>query len=242
MRFFDTFIIALCGLFALCTPAGARAAAPEVTARITPDSIAIGDHFTLDVTVTKDIMQLVEFPVFKDKKFGQAIEILQEFDIDTVGADGRRVTLSRQYLMTSFDAGMYAIAGFPMLYLDKNIVDTLFSKDTLKLLVTTFQVDTAQNTIYDIKRPELAPRLVSEVSGYFITGLISLCVLAAVIIVILGAVARRRRNAVTVEKPGPREEPHVRAIHELEVLHNQKVWQNNKHKLYYSRLSDILRT
>jgi hypothetical protein len=130
-----------------------------------------------------------------------------------------------------------------MLYLDKNIVDTLFSMDTLRLSVGPFQIDTTQNTIYDIKRPELAPRLVSEVSGYFITGLIGLCTLAAVIIVVYGAIMRYRRNrAALPEKPGLREPPHVKAISELEALHNQKVWQNNRHKLYYSRLSDILRT
>ena len=32
------------------------------------------------------------------------------------------------------------------------------------------------------------------------------------------------------------------AIEALERLHNEKLWQNNKHKEYYSGLSDILRT
>ncbi len=32
------------------------------------------------------------------------------------------------------------------------------------------------------------------------------------------------------------------AIRALEALHHQKLWQNNRHKLYYSGLTDILRT
>ena len=32
------------------------------------------------------------------------------------------------------------------------------------------------------------------------------------------------------------------AIRALEALHNQKLWQNNRHKQYYSGLTDILRT
>ena len=32
------------------------------------------------------------------------------------------------------------------------------------------------------------------------------------------------------------------AITALEKLHNEKLWQNNRHKQYYSGLSDILRT
>ncbi len=36
--------------------------------------------------------------------------------------------------------------------------------------------------------------------------------------------------------------PHVAAIRALEALHHRKLWQNNQHKLYYSGLSDIVRT
>ena len=36
--------------------------------------------------------------------------------------------------------------------------------------------------------------------------------------------------------------PHVEAIRALEELHNRKLWQNNRHKQYYSGLTDILRT
>ena len=43
-------------------------------------------------------------------------------------------------------------------------------------------------------------------------------------------------------KPAPPLPPHVAAIRALEALHNQKLWQNNRHKQYYSGLTDILRT
>jgi hypothetical protein len=43
-------------------------------------------------------------------------------------------------------------------------------------------------------------------------------------------------------KPAPPVPAHIVAIEALEKLHNEKLWQNNKHKLYYSGLSDILRT
>ncbi len=146
-RVFSLFIFC-----ALCAPLGLRAAAPEVAAHMSPDSIAIGDRFTLDVTVDKDVMQVVEFPVFEGRKFGEAIEIIHEYDTDTTSVDGRRMTLRKRYVMTSFDAGEYEIDGFPVLYADKNIIDTLFSSEPLRLSVGTFQIDTAQSTIYDIKR------------------------------------------------------------------------------------------
>ena len=43
-------------------------------------------------------------------------------------------------------------------------------------------------------------------------------------------------------RPAPPLPPHVAAIQALEALHNQKLWQNNRHKQYYSGITDILRT
>ena len=42
-------------------------------------------------------------------------------------------------------------------------------------------------------------------------------------------------------KPAPKLPPHVIAIKALEELRNRKLWQNGKHKLYYSTLTEILR-
>ena len=50
------------------------------------------------------------------------------------------------------------------------------------------------------------------------------------------------RGWATCSKPAPPQPPHVVAIKALEALHNQKLWQNNGHKQYYSGLTDILRT
>ena len=37
---------------------------PTVTARVEPDSIMIGDRFDYVIDVEKDLVQVVEFPVF----------------------------------------------------------------------------------------------------------------------------------------------------------------------------------
>ena len=70
--------------------------------------------------------------------------------------------------------------------------------------------------------------------------MIILCILAAIIWLIVRAVSRRQPAEKQVYKP--RELPHVRAIRELEGLNNKKLWQNDKHKLYYTHLTDIVRT
>lgn len=240
MRKFSAYILTL-ALFAVPFT-GAMAAPPEVSVSMKPDSILIGDHVTLRIEVRKDMMQVVEFPTFGDKGPGGNIVVVKDMPVDTLSVSGREQVLAKEYILTSFREGGYDLGKVPVLYLDKNITDTLFVGQDLKLLVTTFEVDTASTTIFDIKPPVNTPMMVDEVRGYVRISVLAACVLAAVIWFITRAVARRRAKTVTEGgKPKPKVQPHVRAIRELEHLHNQKLWQNSKHKQYYTRLTDVLR-
>lgn len=219
--------------------ATANVTPPRVTARIVPDSISIGDHFTLELTITKDIVQQIGFPQFENNKLSEQIEILAESPLDTIKQDGRQVELRKKYVMTTFDEGVHAIGRFPVLWVDKNIVDTLHSVDSLSLLVTTFPVDTTTQTIYDIKPPVKAPFHPDEIIIYFLAYFFVVRPIAIAIAAFL--LFRRKRRMAIAGKLGPKEPAHVVAIRSLEILHNQKLWQNNKHKFYYTRLTDILR-
>lgn len=217
--------------------AGAQTPKPTVTARFTPDSIAIGDHFDLEVTVEKDMMQMVDFPGFDKGMFTDWIEILEDSPVDTLSQEGRRIRLAKKYRLTTFEEGTHWITGFPVLYVDKNIVDTLRSPDSLFLQVGTFEIDTLTQTIRDIKSVMDAPLKFGEIGGYILWAWLAVLAVAALVWWLI----RRRRNLTLFGKPKPVDPPHVAAIKALEVLHSQKLWQNNKHKLYYTRLTDILR-
>ena len=43
---------------------------PNVDARISPDSIMIGDRFEYIIDVEKDLVQVVEFPIFEQAEGG----------------------------------------------------------------------------------------------------------------------------------------------------------------------------
>ena len=77
--------------------------------------------------------------------------------MDTLQSDGRRLTLRKEYTLTSFDEGDYHTGKFPVLYVDKNIVDTLWSQDSLHIVVNTIPVDTVKQKIHDVKRPIHTP-------------------------------------------------------------------------------------
>ena len=209
---------------------------PEVEVRFVPDSIMIGDRFTLQVDITKDMVQVTDFPVFEGGQFNRYIEIVGEGGLDTVERNGRTVKLRKEYTLTTFEDGIHMAGRFPILYMDKNITDTLYSRDSLLLLVTTFDIDTLTQTIYDIKPPMKAPLLLGEIIGYLLGGYILLLVLILVVLLIIN----NAKNRPPAEKR--RGEPaHITAIKQLEKLHAQKLWQGGKHKQYYTGLTDILR-
>ncbi len=215
----------------------AQSQPPRVTARFVPDSIAIGDQFELEVTVDKDQLQLVDFPAFQENMITDQIEIIEEFPIDTLSHEGRRVRLGKRYRLTTFEEGGHPVGRFPVLYMDKNIVDTLLSADSLILRVGTFEIDTTTMTIRDIKPTMGAPLKFGEIGGYLGWGLLVLMAIA----LIVWRIVSLSRNLTMFGKPKAVDPPHVAAIKALEILHNQKLWQNNKHKQYYTRLTDILR-
>lgn len=216
----------------------AQSTKPIIDAKMNPDSVAIGDQFNLEVTIDKDIVQIVEFPQFNNQKLGEQIEILSESNVDTVSNEGRRVKLRKNYLLTIFDEGVYSLGKFPMLYVDKNIVDTIWSRDSIFLKVATFEIDTTKQTIFDIKPQMKTPLKFGEISGYLLWGILICGIIALIIIYIMRRIANKPLLSGKKEAALP---PHVVAITALEELRNQKIWQSNKHKLYYTRLTDIIR-
>lgn len=216
-----------------------HAETPTVRAKFSADSVLIGDQFQLEVEVDKDMMEIVEFPLLKGTLGDSTeIEILGESDVDTLKSDGRRMTLRKEYTLTSFDEGDYHTGKFPVLYVDKNIVDTLWSQDSLRIVVNTIPVDTVKQTIHDVKRPIHTPVRFGEFSGYLAMGLVGVFVLGAIIWLI---VKKLRKRSLFGDKKVPDEPPHVTAIKQLEKLHNQKLWQSGKYKQYYTGITDILR-
>ena len=133
---------------ALLAAATASAQTPTVEARIVPDSIGIGDTFTLEIDVERDQVQVTEFPLYEND---DKLEVVQSLPVDTLSREGRRLRLRKRYVMQAFSEGRYNLGRPGVLYADKNIVDTLYTSDSLRLDVGTFQIDTAKQTIYDLK-------------------------------------------------------------------------------------------
>lgn len=221
--------------------AAAHAAAPEVRAYVEPDSILIGDRFTFTIEVDKDLVQSVAFPEFApDPQSG--IELVESLPPDTLERDGRHLRVRKRYTMAAFEEGRIGMGTAEVLYADKNIVDTLRSRDSIFLNVATFQIDSTSHPIFDIKPQKNLPFRYAEIEGYISWAALAILLVGVIVFALSRWLAGRGKSIGDLFKPAPPQPPHVVAIKALENLHNQKLWQNNRHKAYYSGLSDILRT
>lgn len=228
---------------ALCTTLCAAAQTPRISGRIEPDSIMIGDRFIYTIEVERDQVQVVTFPTFGGGE-ASPIELVREYPVDTLSHEGRRLHLRKRYEMTAFDEGHYMLGRAVALYADKNILDTLRGEEELTLDVGTFTIDSTAMAqgVFDLKPQRKMPLRFGEFSGYLLWSLLAAALLGIAAYFVIRALHRRGRRLRDIFKPAPPLPPHVAAIQALETLRNRKLWQNNRHKEYYSGLSDILRT
>lgn len=228
----------------------AQSSAPTITSTISADTVMIGDRVTLTVEVEKDVMQNIVFPSFdfkQNENEGEeekepSIEMVHDYAPDTISQQGRRVRLRKRYEMALYDEGIYHLGKAQVLYVDKNLIDTLVAERDNKVVVETFQIDSTMTTVRDLKPQKTLKLRFAEFSGYLAIALVVAALLALAIYLLVRYLHKRGRRLSDIFKPTPPPPAHIVAIEALEKLRDEKLWQNNKHKLYYSGLSDILRT
>ncbi len=214
--------------------------APVVSGSIEPDSVGIGDRFLYSIEVEKDLVQSVFFPSFGGDG-SDSYELIEDLPIDTLSREGRKLKLRKSYRLAAFDEGIHRVVP-QVMYADKNIVDTIGGADTLELLVTTIEIDSTSHAIFDIKPQKTLPFRLGEITGYMKWTLVALLALAALAYAAKRILERYGKRFSDMFRPAPPLPPHEAALAALEKLRAQRLWQEGKHKLYYSALTDILRT
>lgn len=262
------------------------AQAPIVRGSLSRDSVEVGDHFDYAIDVEVDVATLWAPPVYgkmltKEQRDSLSvakrsmstykdynddiIEVIEDYPIDTLKVDGRRLHLRKRYRMAVMETGV--IPFVPVIaYMEKNrdAADTLYSRDTLRLNVASYEeLDTTLFIAFDpatngIKVDSLAARqklrdaglftqkdlpfIFAEIRDYVIYGVIAMIILALVVWLLAWYIARYLRNRAVAPRPAPMIPPHVVANKALVELGHRKLWQKGKFKAYYTALTSILRT
>lgn len=215
----------------------AAAQKADIEVGLDTSDIKIGQQTGLNFKATVATNEFILMPAPPDSlAFG--LEVVNRSNVDSVVV-GSLKTYRQKLTITSFDSGYHAIPPLPFTL--KNATgesDSVYSKAIL-IGVHTVAVDTTQ-AIKDIKGPKGAPLSFAEVWPY----------LLIVILLAIGGYLGYRYWQNQKNKPKgpvkvpviPKEPAHIIALRELEQLKSEEIWQTGKHKEYYSRLTEIVRT
>jgi len=201
-----------------------------VKAKMDTSEFLIGDQVGLELEIKQPINEFVGIPIFKEELTKQ-IEILDQSENDTTLLESGHFIIKKRLLITAFDSGYYALPPIPFLYYS----DTLKS-ERIVFKVNSLSVDTAA-AIKDIKMPYSAPLSFAEVFPWASGGI----GLILVILVLIYVIRKIKRKEPIIKRFKPREPAHIIALRDLSRLKNDKLWQNDKIKIYYTVLTDILR-
>ena len=272
-------------LFATLATIEARGEKPIVSGRFSKDSIEVGDLVEYIIDIEADRATVIGVPDFdtatpdERKREAQAkgkmstyetydediFELIEDYPIDTLEVDGRRLRLRKRYLLATMETGKIPMRP-ALLYFDKNreTPDTLYSEEMLYLNVKSYEeldttlflrpdpmsqqgfgvdTDKAMTLLKDegINTQKNLPFIFGEIRDYVIYSAIAIIVLALMLYLLLPVLKQYFAQRGAIVKPKPKMPPHIVAIKALEELKNRKLCENGKHKSYYTSLVSILK-
>lgn len=148
----------------------------------------------------------------------------------------QRILVTQEYVITSFDAGLYYIPPFKV-----NIGAKIYSSKPLALKVITIPVDIKHPDQYFPQKDVMNPPF--DWADWKMSVILSM-LLVPMLFIVLFFIIRLRDNKpiikrIKVEHKLP---PHQQAMNEIERIKTEKSWNKGLLKEYYTELTDVLRT
>ena len=193
-----------------------------VSIQLDTTNIRIGEQIQFKILVNETAN--VVFPKLQLDSLGK-VEVVEVLPTDTL-----KNRLEKKYLLTSFDSGQYVIPQQNVLVNSKK-----FLTDSLLLNVATIKVDTTKQKMFPIKSIQREPKTFDDYKYLFWWLIPILVILAIVLFFVL-------RKKVKKEVPVVYVEPIQEALQRLKELDEKELLKQNKVKIYYSELTDIVRT
>ncbi len=211
----------------------------RATATLDTNIILMGDQTILHLTLQQPRNKTVYWPSIIDN-IGDSIEVIDITENDTVPIPGSElINIKVDLTITSWDTGLISLPALPFIYAHINDSTQLSVKtQELKMYIAYLKVD-MQKGIADIKPILEAPWTFKEI--------LPILLWVGLAILLLGisyyVYYRWKHNKPIIPLPKKPVTPaHIIANRELKNLEQEKLWQNNEFKEYYSKLTDIFRT
>ena len=193
-----------------------------ISVEIDTTTIKIGEQVQFKIGVNETIN--VVFPKLQLDSLGK-VEVVESLPIDTI-----KNRLEKKYLLTSFDSGQYVIPKQLVLINNKQ-----YFTDSLLVNVATVKVDTLKQKMFPIKSIKKEPKTFDDYR-HLLWWLIPILILIATI---LYFIFRKKEKKLA---PKVYVAPIQEALQRLKELDEKQLVKQNKIKIYYSELTDIVRT
>ena len=194
----------------------------SVSLKVDTTSIRIGEQINYKILVSE--IDSVVFPKLVLDSLGR-IELIEDVPVDTL-----KNRLEKRYILTSFDSGAYVVPTQTVL-----IKKTKFTIDSLLINVASVKVDTTKQKMFEIKSIKREPKTFEDykhLTWWLIPVLIALAAL-------LYFLFRKKKKAAA---PKIYIAPIKEALQRLLELDEKELIKQNKVKVYYTELTDIVRT
>jgi hypothetical protein len=213
-------------------PAAASQPLIVVKATVDKQKILIGQPIQLMLEVTMPNSEASPGPplTWPDLDSLPHFEWVEKHPVDSVVHPGDRYY--RQYLtVTSFDSGAWSIPRLPFLAGNKK-----YLSDSVRIEVVYTPIDPSKD-YHDIKDIIDIPNPFAKWIGWIVAAV----TIGSLVLVIWLIRKKKIWKIITGAAPAPRLSPYEEAIRQLEELERQHLPENGSVKVYYTRLSEILR-
>lgn len=220
-------------LFMATVPAQAQV---TVSASIDSTQILVGEQAKLHLEISMDANQKLRLPILNDTLV-TGVEIVDIATPDTqMLNDDKRWLITQDYTLTSFDSAFYYLPPLEVM-----VNDQKYRSESLALKVYSFPVDTLHpDQFYGPKPIQEVPITWNDVSTM---------VYALILMLLLGAAAiffvirfYNNKPIIKIIKIEPKLPPHQVAMKRIEEIKADKNVQREDPKLYYTELTDVLRS
>lgn len=215
-----------------------HAIAQSITVDASLDSLQllIGEQAKIKLEVSCDAKQKVELPLFNDT-IVSGVEIVDIIKADTQFLNNKeRMLITQEYIITSFDSAFYYLPPFEVLVDEK----PYYSK-SLALMVYTMEVDTSHPEMFFGPKTVMQPIFLWK-DWQMIIWLSILLIPLLIIVVYLTIRYNDNKPIIRTVKIEPKLPPHQQAIKDIERIKEEKSWQKGEAKIYYTELTDVIRT
>ena len=207
-----------------------------VSAAIDSTTLFIGDQTDLHLRATCEVGEQVTLPILAEELI-PGIEIVDRTIVDTAQLSNGRVQYNQYLTLTSFEDSLFYIQPLPFVSGE----DTVWSESLMLNVVQPFEMDSTDMAITDIKGIYRAPiwwwgifrwvLLALAIAGIGVGGYYLITYLKS-------RSGNKHEDILPVEPLRPAEEV---ALEKLDLIREQKIWQQGQIKEYHTQLTDVVR-